>query len=310
MDSTDLFKQIVEPGLARIPVIVISHVHTYGGREHKLTQILHQNIFTEFDERLSDYLAATGRQTFPSFTVTIETDRGDAGQGFHLLGTENHCSAPHALRQMAARVMARKTAADVILSDAPQPGNAQEHAGARRRIEMADIADLDAALTIADLVGESEFLEVSGDFDVIVILPPGNTGSLVIHPARGTVSLRAPVGKSTASAEWPLHGFKSRITTDNRLQDYLAASRRAIVNAKGQAIQAFRSAAETRIEEFHRALAGRSLEGYRLTIGKGLVDRLTTGLGDQLNGLSEGARITALDWHEATARMPVPSRAA
>ena len=56
-----------------------------------------------------------------------------------------------------------------------------------------------------------------------------------------------------------------------------------------------------RILAFDRALAGRPLDGHRLDAAVALVERLKAGLGGSLNGLSEDAQITALDWSAAIA---------
>ncbi len=47
---------------------------------------------------------------------------------------------------------------------------------------------------------------------------------------------------------------------------------------------------------FDRALAGRPLDGHRSDSALSLIARLRAGLGDELRGLGEAARITAMEW--------------
>ena len=57
-----------------------------------------------------------------------------------------------------------------------------------------------------------------------------------------------------------------------------------------------RSAAEQRIHEFDRALAGRHLAGHWLKGASALIARLRAGLGDGFAGIAEDARGKTLDW--------------
>ena len=81
----------------------------------------------------------------------------------------------------------------------------------------------------------------------------------------------------------------------------MARARHALVATKEAAVLEFRAAAENRILNFDRALAGRPLDGHRLDAAVALVARLKAGLGGSLSGLSEDAQITALDWSAAIA---------
>ena len=76
----------------------------------------------------------------------------------------------------------------------------------------------------------------------------------------------------------------------------MAATRRAVLGAKQDAVLDFRAAAERRILDFDGALKGRRLAGHRLEAAAALVRRLKAGLGESLAGLSEHAQLTAFDW--------------
>ena len=89
------------------------------------------------------------------------------------------------------------------------------------------------------------------------------------------------IGSDTASALFARRSGISRVVSRITLSDAGVVTREA---------------AERQILNFDRALAGRPLEGHRLDSVVALVERLKAGLGTSLNGLSEDARITALDW--------------
>ena len=103
-------------------------------------------------------------------------------------------------------------------------------------------------------------------------------------------------GPTKAPFEWPISSFAEYASNNISAQSYLASVRHAIVTEKETAILAFRSAAEQRIYEFDRGLAGRQLDGHWRKGASGLIARLQAGLGDKLAGISEGARGKALDW--------------
>ena len=103
-------------------------------------------------------------------------------------------------------------------------------------------------------------------------------------------------GSTITPFECPIHGFAEHAASNMLAQGYLARARHALVAAKEAAVQDFRAAAETRILSFDKALGQRAMEGHRLDATVALVERLKSGLGSSLGGLSEDAQITALDW--------------
>ena len=163
----------------------------------------------------------------------------------------------------------------------------------------ADLAALDAALKICEAIGEAEFLELSGDFEMVLCRPPSDQRPLSMYLRKGSLGL--PVGREQDGgiAEHPLAGFREAMATDTRAQTYLAAARHAVAAAKEAAVSEFRAAAEDQIMAFDRALGGRPLDGFRMDSALSLIARLKAGLGGELRGLSEHARITALEWSAA-----------
>jgi hypothetical protein len=111
---------------------------------------------------------------------------------------------------------------------------------------------------------------------------------------RGTVAVPAVEGGSPVQTS--LFDFESAADTVPGVAAYLARARHAVAAAREAAVREFREAAEERIMRFDAALAGRPLTGHRLEVAASLVARLQAVLGDSLAGLSEAARVTALEW--------------
>jgi hypothetical protein len=107
------------------------------------------------------------------------------------------------------------------------------------------------------------------------------------------------------AAQVSLFDFESAADTVPAVAAYLARARHAVAAAREAAVREFREAAEQRILQFDAALAGRPLTGHRLEAASALVARLQAVLGDSLAGLSEAARVTALEW-----AAPMPAAAA
>jgi hypothetical protein len=171
----------------------------------------------------------------------------------------------------------------------------------RRELTADDIEALGASLSICRHLGEAEFLDISGDFDIVIAGPPGELRPVIMNLGNGSISMPCTNGTAITPFECPIHGFASHAAGNVLAQGYLARARHALVAAKEAAVMEFRAAAENRILAFDRALDGRPLDGHRLDAAIALVERLKAGLGGSLSGLSEDAQITALDWSAAIA---------
>ncbi|MEE8454785.1 MAG: hypothetical protein V3R90_08540 [Limibaculum sp.] len=300
MGTSDVFKSFVEPSLERIPVLEVSHVERLQGCDYIITQTIQRNVFTDFDRKLSRHLTATRGVGFPAFTVAVRVNERGSGGSPLLLKPVHHASVPHALKGIADRAFAHCGRVDLTVHN-NDPGAGDRVAGVRREVSTDDMEVLDAALNICRHLGEAEFLDISGDFDIIIAGPPGKLQPIVMHLKNCSISMPCNTGTSITPFECPIHGFASHAAGNVLAQGYMARARHALVATKEAAVLEFRAVAENRILAFDRALAGRPLDGHRLDAATALVARLTAGLGGSLNGLSEDAQITALDWSAAIA---------
>lgn len=276
-------------------MLEVTHGERHQGRDFVITQTIQRNVFTEFDRKLSRHLAATRGNGFPAFTVTVEVAERGGAAAPRPLARAHYASVPHALKGIAERAFgqAGRAALTIHYND---PAAGDRGAGVARAVGADDIEALNAALGVCRFLGEAEFLTLSGDFDVVIAAPPGELRPLVMHIANGSVSMPCSSGSTVTPFECPLHGFAGHVAGSVLAEGYMAQARHALVTAKEAAVVEFREAAERQILNFDRALAGRPLEGHRLESAVALVERLKAGLGPSLNGLSEDARITALDW--------------
>lgn len=295
MSIGSVFKTYVEPCIERIPVLEVTHCERHQGRDFVITQTIQRNVFTEFDRSLSRHLAATRGTGFPAFTVMVEVaERGGAAPP-RPLTQAHYASVPHALKGIAERAFAMARRAELTIHH-NDPAAGDRGAGVVRSVGLDDIEALNAALGVCRFLGEAEFLTLTGDFDVVIAAPPGELRPMIMHIANGSISIPCSTGSTITPFECPLHGFAGHIGGSMLAQGYLAQARHALVAAKEAAVVEFREAAERHILNFDRALAGRPLEGHRLDSAIALIERLKAGLGPSLYGLSEDARITALDW--------------
>jgi len=294
-----VFAQCVEPCIERIPVLEVTHEEHHGGRVYIVSQVTQRNVFTEFDRKLSHHLAATRGVGFPDFTVAVTVaERGGPAPLKPL--TQAHCaSVPHALKGIAERAFGQVDRVELTVHHT-DPSADDRIAGVRRTVARDDVEALDAGLGICRLLGAFEFLSVSGDFDLVLARPPGDLEPMTMHLRNGLISI-PHAGASSMPFECPLHGFAAHLRDDLTAQTYMARARHALVAAKEDAVTEFRRAAERQILNFDRALAGRPLTEHRLDSAVALVERLKAGLSASLNGLSEDARITALEWSASIA---------
>ena len=294
MNESGVFKALIEPNLERMPVLEAVHVESYHGREFVVSQTIQRNVFTEFDRKLSRHLAAIRGAGFPAYTVAVRiSERGGARSPKPLAATHND-SVPHALKEIAERARGDNPSAELSLRySGPGGSGAASHP---HTVDAETIASMEATLAICSHLGEAEFLQISGDFDVVIAKPAGELKPIIAHLNNGSMTMPCQTGSTITPFECPIYGFGEHASNNVQAQGYLATARHALVAAKENAVADFRAAAEARILSFDRALAGRRLEGHRLMAAQALVGRLKTGLGETLSGLSEDAQITALDW--------------
>jgi hypothetical protein len=301
MSVTNIFKTFVEPSLERIPVLEVSHIERHQGREYVISQKIQRNVFTEFDRKLSRHLAATRGTGFPAFTVSVQVNERGSGAPARFLAPAHHESVPHALKGIADRAFAHcdsdKGEIELTVHHDDRGGSANGGGvGITRLLRTDDIDALDSALKICRHLGEAEFLNISGDFDIVIAGPPGDQNPVIMHLQNGSLSMPCATGSTITPFECPIHGFSSHAANNISAQGYLARARHALVATKEAAVVEFRAAAEDRILSFDKALGQRGMDGHRMDAAIALVERLKTGLGSSLSGLSEDAQVTALDW--------------
>lgn len=290
-----VFHKIIEPSIESVPVLEVTHTERHNGREYILKQIIRRNVYTEFDAKLSRHLAATGRQGFPAFTVAVRVVESASGGKEHRLESSFHDSVPHALYDLSERALSRAGPVDLTFRRCSPKKESKTSISHTRKITERDIESLRTALDICREIGDTDFLDVSGDFGIIVVIPPAGFNHVIIQLTDGTISVPSSLNGDDAPFKWPLYSFVDHATTNAAAKSYLAMVGQAIVSEKESAILTFRSAAEQRIVDFNNVLAGRRLEGHWLEAASGLVARLKAGLGDTLNGLSEAPRGIGMD---------------
>ena len=292
MDHLRFYESVVEPSTERLPLFGIAHDINFDRRNFVVTHKVSRNVFTRFDARLSRYLAAVRGGGLPH--ATVETRIRDV--------TTGRAWTPYPPRYCVSIPAALATAAKLALGSSPQmsvrigPWISQDGGLDQERVITPDtVAALEQALDVCDRIGISDFLEVSGDLDRVVLRPAGSgLDMIVIDLQRGIVQVPGDGGRIAYKGS--LHGFAEAIRNEPAVSAYVSRARHAVATAKEEAIHAFRDLSEERIVQFNQALGNRPLTGYRMEAASSLVARLQAGLGMSLVGLNEAAQMTALDW--------------
>jgi len=311
MRKTSVFQEIVLPSLEQVPLLEVLHIERHGGREFIVSHIIKRNIFTAFDARLSRHLAATSGEGYAAISVEARLRERDEPHAWHPLRPSDHASLPHALAAVARRALGEATSVTLRLHFQGFRDARTRGAGIKRVITTEDVHVLDQALAACRQFGEPAFLDISGDFDLIAVQPVDHALPPVfmdLHDRR--ITFPTMEGVSTGPVSAPLYDVEKVMAETASVRAYLANLRHRLITQKEAAVLAFRAAAEERILEFDRALAGRDLVFHRLDAVISLVSRLKAGLGDSLKGISEDARLRALDWAEAIEDSFVPHRGA
>jgi hypothetical protein len=303
MDHFRIFDTLAEPSAERLRLFGIAYealagtgagaAAPAGSRRVVVSHLVAKNVFTSFDTRLSRHLAAVTGVGLPH--ALVETRVRDLATGRTAAqGAPRHAaSAPAALAVAARLALGGQDRVAVRLGN----WNAgDEGLGQERVITAHGVEALERALGICARLGVADFLEVSGDFDRVLVRPAGaGLDVMVMDLGRGTVAVPA-TESGAAGAQASLWDFACAADTVPAVVAYLARARHAVAAAREAAVREFREAAEERIMQFDAALGGRPLTGYRLEVATSLVARLQAVLGDTLGGLSEAARVAALDW--------------
>lgn len=294
MVQSKFFESVVEPSIERLGIFGFAHDINFDGRHFVVTHKISKNVFTEFDTRLSRYLAAVTGSGLPAASVETWIRDMETTRTWNPYPARHVASVPHAMATAVRLALGSEEEMTVRLGDwiGDDAGLEME------QILNVDLANaLEKALDICRLLGTAPFLDMSGDLERVLVRPiEGGLDMMVMDVERGTVSVPTTSELPGIAYQGPLFGLEAQIRETPVVAKYLSRARHAIAAAKEKAIHQFREAAETRILEFDAALSGRDLSGYRLQSARTLVARLQAGLGDTLLGLSEAAQLTALDW--------------
>jgi len=113
MDS--VFEKMIEPGLDSVPVLDVMHSEWRDGVKYRVTQTIARTIYTDFDRKLSDHLAATRGKGYPGFKVLIEVVDLSGKRKTENLRPSYHDSAPHALNGAVKRAFERVGPVELVL---------------------------------------------------------------------------------------------------------------------------------------------------------------------------------------------------
>jgi hypothetical protein len=293
-DRDGFFEAVVEPSIQRLALFGVAHDVSFDGRNFVVSHKISRNVLTEFDASLSIYLSALTGNGMPGATVEsrikdLETDRS---------------WAPYPARHAASVVDALAIAAKLALGDEQSmpvrfgPWHGEDR-GADQLCELSQdlIAKLDEALWICRQIGTPDFLDLSGDFDQIMVRPrDAGMDMLTLDIFHGRITVPSVGDSKVPPYQGPLFNFARQMKEESQVALYMARAGHAVAAAKEEAVRHFRLNAEERIIQFSDALDGRMLDGYLMESAGTLVARLKAGLGDSLLGLSEEAQVRALDW--------------
>lgn len=294
MNTEELFKKFIEPSTEQIGLFGISKESNLDGRTCLVTYKISRNVFTDFDGKLSRYLAAVRGTGLPEASVETRLRDTPGAEMRTVQPVRQVQSVPDALATAARLALGEAKSARVRmgawLNDAAGPGREWE-------ISKETIETLDRALLVCQQLGSVEFLEISGNFERVLVRPSDSDLEMItIDLRQGTIDV-PEVGAAQGSA-WtgPVFSFEKAAAQVPAVINYVGRAQHSVTSAKERAILTFREAAESHIMNFNAALAGRPLADYRLERATSLVARLKAGLGGSLLGLSETAQMTALDW--------------
>lgn len=305
MDDTDFFDSIIDPSTERLGLFGMAHDITFDGRNFVVLHKVSKNVLTQFDKRLSCYLSAVHGVGLPC--AAVETRIRDVATG--------RSWSPYPIRHVSSVPEALVLAAQLALGPEPQMRvrmgawmSEEAPLEQERLITVDTVAALEKAISVCQLLGTMDFLEVSGDYDRVLVRPEGSKlDVMVMDLARGTISVPTTSEMAGTAYQGPLFGFDTALRQNAAVANFLSKARHAVSRAKEEAILNFRDMAEERIHEFDAAIGGRPLVGHRMTGASTLIARLQAGLGNSLLGLSEAAQVTALDWADKVEISDLPT---
>lgn len=306
MDQYKFFEAVVEPSIERLGLFGIEHDVHFDGSNFVVMHKVAKNVFTDFDGKLSRYLAAVHGRGLPNATVQTTIREVASGRTWTPYAPRHAASVPHGLAIAGRLALGVEKAANIRVG-----AWMNDSIGIDQPLQVSEVSIelVEQGLDIFRQIGSIDFLEISGDFERLLARPiDGDMDMVVVDLVRGMISVPAASDHGGSAWQGPIFGFDKAQKQAPAVTAFLGRARHHVAAAKEDAIHAFREAAEGRILSFNEALAGRQLSGYRLDSATALVSRLQAGLGDSLLGLSEAAQMTALDWAVQVRELPAEER--
>ncbi|MEM7238828.1 MAG: hypothetical protein AAF501_13545 [Pseudomonadota bacterium] len=295
MDRKSVFESVIEPSIERVPVLELSQEVETDGIRLEASYLIERSVLTAFDRKLSDHLAAIDGIGFPAISLRVTVREPSSGQTWTPISRKLFATVPHALRFAGEFALGDRESCNLKIYTRVRSQLGGKGVGVIQEITRSRIEALAAATQVCELMGEYEYLHVTGNFSTIVVqIADHSLDAIVADLDRGTITV--PTTRSGNSFVGPLFDPANRIAEDRDAASYMTQVNHKLALTKEKSIWDFRAAAEERIFGFNNALAGHPLTGYRLTAAETLVKRLHAGLGENLLGLSEEAQITALSW--------------
>ncbi|HSM31389.1 MAG TPA: hypothetical protein VK854_11890, partial [Woeseiaceae bacterium] len=243
MAENDIFSDVIQTDLARIPLFEALHSEKFNSSEYLISQVVVKNIFTDFDRLLSRHLAATRGEGFPHYTAFVRfREQGTLGK-WKSFDPSHHTSVPHALRQIADRAVSFGRNGGLMLRHGGR-SSGDEDEGMEVPLEREDVNTLKDALEAFEAIGEPEFMEISGDFDIVFCRPTPEQRPITMYLRKGSASVPSDRSATGTPFECPIAGFRRGILDDLGAQGYVAAARHALSAAKAAAVSDFRAEAE------------------------------------------------------------------
>ncbi|MEM8595604.1 MAG: hypothetical protein AAGF76_03960, partial [Pseudomonadota bacterium] len=206
-----------------------------------VSHIVQRNVFTEFDRKLSRHLSAVRHGGFPGVTVTIRAREKKVGAVWTEGRDQHFLTVPHALRGIGKRALGEKEEASLAFASVESNGvEAIEPDTPSRRIDKDELAAFGQGLEFCRSLGAFEFLEVSGDFDLLTVRPAiAEMAVISIDLFRGAVTIPAVQGGG-GGFEGALYELQRTVEKNAAARAYFARARHEMTIAREEAVLALR----------------------------------------------------------------------
>ncbi|MEM7176904.1 MAG: hypothetical protein AAGD47_08665 [Pseudomonadota bacterium] len=295
MSEKNLFQTVIEPSVERVPVLELAQIVETDDMRLEAIYLLERTVMTAFDKKLSDHLAAVQGSGFPQISMQITIRDPETGKTWHPMDRQVFPTIPHALHFAGQFALGDRETCSLKVFSRVRAAFSGKAVGIVEEISAIRLDALRACIEVCELMGEFEYLHVTGNFTTIVIQTVDHSFEpVVVDLERGTVTVPSTTGGT--SYVGPLFNPLKSISENRDAAIYFTQVNHRLTVMKEEAIWSFRAAAEERIVGFDKALGGQALTGYRMTAAETLVHRVRAGMGENLLGLSEQAQVTALGW--------------